>query len=578
MPFRSPITVREAVDHIHAHRFLLPAIQRELVWDTEQMARLFDSLMRDYPISSFLFWKVDQTQKDKFQFYEFLREYHAKTGVHNPKANVDGTTDVTAILDGQQRLTALYIGLRGTYADKIKWRHYNDPSAYPKKELFINLLDRCRDEDRDMEYDFRFLSKSESTPDNESTKWYRAGDVLNIDPKRPIQTTQVLSELGLERNEFATQCLFKLGQVVHSEPAINYFEEQEPDLDKVLRIFVRINSGGNPLSHSDLLLSIATSQWQHKDAREEIYNLVDELNQVRDRFTFPKEFVLKACLTLADCDVAFKVTNFNKANMLVIEKRWDDIATYLRLAVTLIADFGFNGLSLTSHNAIIPIAYYLQRQRANGDFRTASKFEGDRHAIRRWLTIALLRGTFGGQSDTTLRIIRDAIRPPTDIFPTAGINKALAKTLESLTFTEEEIDGLLVLTLGQRETFQILSLLYPHLDYRNQFHQDHIHPRSFFTSQTKLTKLGIPKEEHEFYIGSTNYIGNLQMLEGPVNHEKANIDFETWLNKTFPDDKKRRDFKEKNYIPDVDLSFANFKEFRLAREKLIVERLKQLLA
>ena len=56
MAFQTPITIREAVEQIHAKRYLLPAIQREVVWSTDQIQRLFDSLMRDYPIGSFLFW------------------------------------------------------------------------------------------------------------------------------------------------------------------------------------------------------------------------------------------------------------------------------------------------------------------------------------------------------------------------------------------------------------------------------------------------------------------------------------------------------------------------------------------
>ena len=44
--------------------------------------------------------------------------------------------------------------------------------------------------------------------------------------------------------------------------------------NKVLDIFVRVNSGGTPLSYSDLLLSMATNQWQDRDAREEVRTLV----------------------------------------------------------------------------------------------------------------------------------------------------------------------------------------------------------------------------------------------------------------------------------------------------------------
>lgn len=58
MPYQTPITVKVALDRIFAHAYVLPAIQREFVCRPEQSCRLFDSLMRGYPVGSFLFWQV----------------------------------------------------------------------------------------------------------------------------------------------------------------------------------------------------------------------------------------------------------------------------------------------------------------------------------------------------------------------------------------------------------------------------------------------------------------------------------------------------------------------------------------
>ena len=140
MAFVEPITIKEAIDSIHKKQYLLPAIQREFVWSTYQIERLFDSLMRDYPISSFLFWQVDKKNIENYQFYEFVREYHERDNTHNPKANIHGESGVTAILDGQQRLTSLYIGLKGTYAYKLSRKRWDNDSAFPKRRLYLNLL------------------------------------------------------------------------------------------------------------------------------------------------------------------------------------------------------------------------------------------------------------------------------------------------------------------------------------------------------------------------------------------------------------------------------------------------------
>jgi uncharacterized protein with ParB-like and HNH nuclease domain len=102
MAFQTPITIKEAIENVHTKKYLLPAIQREVVWDVNQIERLFDSLMRDYPIGSFLFWFVEKKKSGNYQFYEFMRDYHERDNLHNPKANVSGQEDITGILDGQQ--------------------------------------------------------------------------------------------------------------------------------------------------------------------------------------------------------------------------------------------------------------------------------------------------------------------------------------------------------------------------------------------------------------------------------------------------------------------------------------------
>ena len=152
MAFVEPITVKEAVENIHQKKYLLPAIQREFVWETDQIEKLFDSLMQDYPINSFLFWDVEQGNIQKYQFYEFIRDYHERDNRHNPKASLNGEKGITAILDGQQRLTSLYIGLKGSYSSKLPYKRWDNDSAYPKRRLYLNLL--ASDEEEGYRYCF----------------------------------------------------------------------------------------------------------------------------------------------------------------------------------------------------------------------------------------------------------------------------------------------------------------------------------------------------------------------------------------------------------------------------------------
>ena len=55
--FQMPITINQALNYIGNNNYLLPAFQRDFVWKSDQIEKLFDSLMRGYPTSSMLFWK-----------------------------------------------------------------------------------------------------------------------------------------------------------------------------------------------------------------------------------------------------------------------------------------------------------------------------------------------------------------------------------------------------------------------------------------------------------------------------------------------------------------------------------------
>jgi uncharacterized protein with ParB-like and HNH nuclease domain len=572
--FQTPITIRETVEKIHRKKYLLPAIQREFVWDSEQIVRLFDSLMREYPIGSFLFWGLEKNKIRDFQFYEFVRNYHERDSTHNPKANVKGDRTLTAILDGQQRLTALYIGLKGTYASKVPWKRWDSEDAFPARKLYLNL--RSQSEEFDLLYDFKFLSDEDASEKNSVNFWFDVGKVLDFSSLSDINT--YLKNNGLSNIDFAERSLMKLYEIVNAKNVINYYYETSQELDKVLNIFIRVNSGGTILSYSDLLLSIATAQWKTKDAREEINKFVDEINAIGEMFDFDKDFVLKSCLILTDvADIAFKVDNFKTANMRKIEKSWDAITRSVRLSVELISSFGYSSSTLTSTNAVAPIAYFIMKRGNPSSFVHSSKFRQDREKINKWLKVSLMKRAFSGQPDNVLRPLRKIIKENSG-FPFSAIVDNFKGTTKSLTFTQEDIENILHNKYGQPHTFSILSLLYPTLDYRNRFHQDHIFPKSFF-KKSQLRKKGIPERKQEFYTENCNYIANLQLLEGLPNEEKSNTDFKTWLEQTYRTKKERSEFMKKHFIPEnVDLSFDNFEGFFKKREKRISEELKKILS
>jgi len=577
MAFVEPITIKHAIDSVHRKEYLLPAIQREFVWDTYQIERLFDSIMRDYPISSFLFWEVDENNTSKYQFYEFVREYHERDNTHNPKASINGEKGITAILDGQQRLTSLYIGLKGTYAYKLPRKRWDNDSAFPKRKLCLNLI--APPEDGDLEYNFQFLTKKEAEHRDDDHFWFVVGDVLNLNEAVDVNDFLLehdISDYGKERFRFANKTLFKLYEVIHKNRSINFFLERGESLDKVLNIFIRVNSGGTQLSYSDLLLSIATAQWKHKDAREEITSFVDDINSIGDGFNINKDFVLKNCLVLTGFkDIAFKVDNFNQDNMLAIENKWDDITKAIKLSVVLLSSLGYHRDNLTSNNALIPISSYLYKIGSPDNFPESNKYQSDRQRIFKWLVMVLLKRTFSGQPDNVLRPIREVIASSEAGFPLEEIIDKLKGSTKAISFDSDEIDNLLYYQYAQAYTYSVLSFIYPSLDFRNKFHQDHIFPKKLFTRK-RLEKRGIKSDDIDFYLENYNYLANLQLLEGVPNQEKSGKDFDVWIAEKYPNNKDRKAYMERHYIPNIDLTLENFRQFIEEREKLIVAAFKNL--
>lgn len=577
MAFQTPITVKKVIDQIHRREFVLPAIQREFVWSPAQICQLFDSLLRGYPIGSFLFWRVDRDRCRDYTFYGFLDDYHERDNRHNPSSDQTGEQGVIAILDGQQRLTSLNIGLRGSFSYKTKHKRKNSPDAYPKRRLHLNLLKPVEGEDVDLHYDFRFLTDEEAAERSDDVHWFRVGELLQIGSRREINS--YLRKNDLIQSDYADECMWALYDAIAEDKLINYYEEEDQDLDKVLNIFIRVNSGGTELSYSDLLLSIATAQWESIDAREAIYELVDDLNATGDGFSFTKDFVLKASLVLADLkEIGFKVKSFTRENTAKIESAWDVISTSLRGAVELAASFGYSGRTLTANNVLIPVAYYLRHIGNPAGYATKQEFADDREQVRSWMTRALLKsGTFGSGLDTTLRAAKNAIDEAGQTFPTEGLDLAFAKIGKGLRFGPEEISELLERSYGSRGGFGVLSLLYPNVDFRNRFHEDHIFPKSRFTRK-RLRDAGVDEDKVETFMGLVNCIPNLQLLESTPNQEKSAKMPGDWVKAAYPTDAARAQWEERNYIPSLPDDLNSFDAFFNARRDLLMARLTEVLA
>ena len=165
-------TIEQALESIASREFVLPAIQREFVWRPEQVCNLFDSLLQGYPFGEFMLWRVAPENASQYQWYGFVRDYHQRDNPHCPELAHIRNRPLTAVLDGQQRLTAFNIGLGGSMARKLPHKWWSSLDAFPKRVLALDLLAPTNPDEEGSRYTFEFIDE-ENIGLQGTRLWYR---------------------------------------------------------------------------------------------------------------------------------------------------------------------------------------------------------------------------------------------------------------------------------------------------------------------------------------------------------------------------------------------------------------------
>lgn len=650
----SPLVIATAVRDGLNHNFFLPAFQREFVWQPDNVEALFDSLMRGYPIGTFLLWQVEAEHKTDWEAYSFV--FDARRHSRGTRMPTAGVSPLYLVLDGQQRLSSLLIGLRGSYATKKKHKRWDNPDSWIQKHLYLDLLkahgerrirkadvnahvsDRLRElfhEDcegvcepgridkclrafetlliddelakcypkwtdgeywnhmsddmidaleeaafgraasaRRSWYGFRLMDSAPApTP---HSYWFDVRRILDFDTPATFAAFKRTERRRLERKvsrhrlETFDRNLSRLYEVIWKEPLLWCTVETKQDYERVVDIFQRANERGERLSKSELLLSLVTARWGDKE-RDDIVSFVDGLNK-RSRNDFDTDFVMKTCLVLSGLPVEFKVDNFSNQNLDRMKERWPAIKDALGRAVLLVNSFGIDRRNLTSHNAVIPIAYFLlqhPRMMPGG-----SSVDDARNAMRimRWLVFTLLNRVFGGQSDSVLRNIRKVLvdHQHKSDFPDKQLTAELVRTGKVSSRGALDLGRF---SYGSRDAFLALTLLYDDHNWgETDYSIDHIYPQDIINKRV-LKERSLSSDQQEDYVKLLHRVGNLELLLPGENSAKKATDPETWLRT------RNHKFRAKHHYPSTirRLDMAHFAQFVVEREKVILRKLTKIL-
>ncbi|GAA9279207.1 hypothetical protein TH0225_07840 [Helicobacter pylori] len=414
--------------------------------------------------------------------------------------------------------------------------------------MYLNLKHRPNMDNPEDDYRFEFHAK---TPENDKKHWwFKVGDILEL---KSVVNYVREHDLGDKESEL----LETLNKAFHDKQLISFFEETEKNLNKVLNIFIRVNSGGVKLSYSDLLMSILTASFS-SDIREKMNELVDALKEKG----FPnveQDQVLKTCLLLIGKDTTFELKNFNKNNIKEIEENWEKITESIYDAAKLLENFGY-AKYLGSAYILSSLAYFY--------FLNPKMDKNDEEQALKFVRNAQITSCFTSSTDTKLSVIAHSIKE-SRTFEAFNHNLAKHQTCP-LKITNDIIEST-VRASSDARVFPILQILYPNLNYKKTtFHIDHIYPRSKFNEKNK-------KLDKDFYKWG-NYLYNLQLLEGQENSAKKDKDPEVWLKEEYQNEQAIEEYKKRNYIdPTLKLEWENIKEFREKREEAIITKLKEVL-
>jgi hypothetical protein len=542
-------TIRKIVGYLNNSAedggFWLPNIQRPFVWSEEQICRLFDSILREYPISTLLVWKTTSGLRRR----KFIDNWSPTLKLSDFYVPEDEARKCL-VLDGQQRLQSLYIGLCGSFAGR---------------ELYFNVLSGTAALPDDIKYRFEFR-----TPAAAGFPWIKFKELV-FTTRQPFQLmTDIEAKLGRpfssEEREKIQQNLYLVDRTIKMDESITYQELDSidnPDLyteDDVVEVFIRANSGGTKLEKSDLLFSLLNATWDVADNRME--ELLEDLN--RHGFAFDRDFVLKTCLVLLNQGAPYEVSKFRKPGVREdIEAKWDQLSASIKAVADFVRSKTYIQCdkALPSYLALIPLIYV--RHHYPTAWATAKN-------VDTFLVRTLLAGAFGGQSD---RIIDALVKRFKEIerFDAEEGYTVIRSQSRSLEITR---DRFFEMGYGSKTVHLILNLWYPAFThtpaYDNNLPQvDHIFPQSRLKA-VKVTSPESGRPVMKYRDEARNQLANCMLLTRAENGAGGKGDAQPvdWFST------KDNDYLALHLIPNnPDLwAMDRYEDFIAERKKLIADK------
>ncbi len=352
--------VQFLLEDIKTKNIVLPEFQREYKWKRDQTKDLLDSMLLGYPIGSFLIWETTNPP--------------ALKNLSRRKVN----PPVKVLLDGQQRLTALYLLMRDNippYYNKIE--KGRDP-----RNLYYNLKTK----------DLKYYMPQEM---DANPSWVKLTDCFqdNINPE------QLAKKESKESDKKFVDLFSKFNRNLDNIKNLKKTRlsvmkvDQHSSLEDALTVFDRVNTGGTPLSKADVALAYMCSNW--KEARRQFKRKMKKMAE--KGFNFDLKFMVRAMNAVINYRAEYEILHENNEGEL--KEGWKKLDSILDYFLNILKNraYIYSTSDLNTPNVLIPIIGYLEHN--GGKFKSSRELD----KMLFWMYATLYKRRYSSSVDQKLQ-------------------------------------------------------------------------------------------------------------------------------------------------------------------------------
>lgn len=326
----------DLINEIQKGIIKIPKFQRDFVWTIDKTAKLLDSILKGYPIGTFILWQTDERINDI-----------KNVGNLDIPDTPDGVK-VQYVLDGQQRITSLFAAYLGAHIQKVGEKKITDYG-----NIVVNLDVDINDNDEQV-----------ITEEPMSDKHISLCDVLNFSYSKAKELSARFSEAELEKID-AYSTAFKTYE-------FSTVVLRKEDIDSAIEVFTRINTGGQTLTLFEIMSAKTYDELQKFDMQVKWDDFIKELREIKYEGVSSSVVLSLLALLLSRTKECKRKTILSLDKQAIIDS-WDSVISALKDSVDYFrTTFRIPVSQLLPYDSLlVPFAYffYQNKGKPNADQR-----------------------------------------------------------------------------------------------------------------------------------------------------------------------------------------------------------------